>query len=60
MKCPNCGIEMTEVYSWIEHPGPGGRMIGHPGPLRYYECKQCGNRIEATLKEKVRNSNANL
>jgi len=46
MKCPNCNAEMTEVYSWNEHPGPGGRMIGHPGPPLYYECKQCGTKIE--------------
>lgn len=37
---------MTEVYSWIEHPGPEGQMIGHPGPFRYYECKQCGTKLD--------------
>ena len=52
MECPNCGIKMTQVYTWIEHPGPEGQMIGHPGPLRYYECKRCRNKIEANQKEK--------
>ena len=51
MKCPKCNIEMTEVYRWIEHPGPRGRIIGHPGPLKYYECKQCGTKIEAEQKK---------
>ncbi len=47
MKCPNCYIEMVEVLSWIEHPGPVGRMTGHPGPPLYYRCKQCGTKIES-------------
>lgn len=51
MKCPDCGTEMIEVYSWIEHPGLGGQIIGHPGPLRYYECKHCGNKTEPTQKK---------
>lgn len=46
MKCPNCDIEMAKVYKWIEHPGPGGRMIGHLGPPLYYKCKLCGTKIE--------------
>jgi hypothetical protein len=47
MKCPNCGVEIIEVFGWIERPGPGGRMIGHPGPPLYYKCKQCGTKIES-------------
>jgi hypothetical protein len=63
MKCPSRGTEMTEVLSWIEHPGAGGRMIGHPGPLLYYECKRCGTKIETkstgrgNLKMKRNDSN---
>jgi len=47
MKCPNCDIEMVKGYRWMEHPGPAGRMIGHPGALLRYECKQCGAKVDA-------------
>jgi hypothetical protein len=57
MKCSNCAAKMTEVYSWIEHPGPEGRMMGHPGPLLYHECKQCGNKVESEKEvKKIRES----
>lgn len=58
--CPKCNIEMTEVLSWVGHPGPEGRMIGHPGPPLHYECKRCGNKIEREKKialKKVSESN---
>jgi len=57
MKCPDCGNEMIEVYSWIEHPGPEGRMIGHPGPFKYYECKKCGTKVEREQKEEGEGQN---
>jgi hypothetical protein len=37
---------MTEVYKWIEHPGSGGKMVGHPGELLCYKCKQCGTKVK--------------
>jgi hypothetical protein len=52
MKCPNCGNEIVPVYSWIEHPGPGRKMIGHPGPLSHYECEQCGTKKQDSKNPK--------
>ena len=34
----------------VEHPS-AGRMTGHPGPLLYRLCKQCGMKIMTDRQE---------
>lgn len=53
MKCPNCAEEMVKVYNMVQHLGPEGRMIRHPGGLKYYRCKKCGTKVEAEEKKEI-------